>query len=134
MNRRVAKYFVFLFVIFWSLFTVFVNTTALYSQEGHLQNNAILIPLDTDSATTYKQAVLDFESQNDKVEVSETEVEEEAHSLSALKKWNYFSAFLLGEFTNTFSDSFYNGLAPCKHIHYLSSIAPRYITNCVYRI
>lgn len=99
------------------------------------------------SETTY-HATFSFESNSDlklpffvqknikdKIELSENESEtEDSHTANKSDNFNFFETFLPCHTFGNSSIQIQNGLAPCKHILYLTTIKSLYIIFCVYRI
>lgn len=71
----------------------------------------------------------------DKIELSESETEtEDSQTGNTSGNFNFFDTYLP---THTFGNTptlIQNGLAPCKHILYLTTIKSLCIIFCVYRI
>jgi hypothetical protein len=82
-----------------------------------------------------KKIIFNEEDSNDKLEFTESDLEEEESFLiHTNQNFNFFLAYFDTKICANHSLFIQNRLAPCKHINYLSTLSSRYILLCVYRI
>lgn len=79
--------------------------------------------------------VFNQENSNDKIEIAESDFEEEEVVLASnLENFNFFLAYFDTKICANHSLFIQNRLAPCKHIEFLSTLSSRHILLCVYRL
>ncbi|MCB0749612.1 MAG: hypothetical protein KDC90_19300 [Ignavibacteriae bacterium] len=126
------KKFIFLVLLLINSIFSFGNTN-ISSYQKFCDKN--LTSFDKDSSSNVTQKVFDFVNINDKIEISETEIEEEETSINSYNHlFDFFKAYFDTEICENSQPFFNNKLTLNKHISFLSSITPRNITYCVYRI
>lgn len=138
MKKKLLKYF-YLVILTFIGNIVFANSNVDFSansfsktissdEEFHLQELEKLVVF-------YKQTDANYETHHDKIEISESELEQEDTEYSIFDNYfNFFSAYFDTNVCANHSQFIQNRLAPCKYIDYLSTIPSRNIFYCVFRI
>lgn len=138
--KRFLKYFFILFatLLIGNIIIAKSNEVSILFENTQVQqgDTAGHVALDRVIHPEYKHYFTNLDSCADRIEVSESETDVEDFSIGhqLVSTVNYFTSYLNSNLFGQLDCFTSNGLAPCKHIFYLTTIESFNIIFCVFRI
>lgn len=133
MSKMKLRYFYFLILLLNGIFS-FGNSVTPHLPEFVNSDYIISITIQHPKLEV-KKSLIEFETYKDKIEVLDSEVENDEENTDHLPNtFNFFDTYFSVEIGANSIKLKKNRLTSCKHIDYLSSISSKNIIFCIFRI